>query len=552
MTASDVDPVTLEVLWTNLSGITQEMGSHFQQSAFSDIIKYGNDLSTSLFTGDGRLLAQGQYSPGILMGMAPALETIIADHVPLPAWEPGDVVLTNDPHIGSGHLPDFFMFAPIFVDDDLAGFAGTVGHQTDVGGSAPGSFSVYTTDIFQEGLQVPPVKYVAGGDRNEPLFETMLENSRVPEQMAGDLRAQRAALDLGKRQYRELVTEMGTATVERYVEAMFDRSETGMASAIRQIPDGTYAYSQQADGFESPVDVCVTLTVEEDHLDIDFSGSSPQHRYAINSPLNYTAAYAYLAVISALDPDVPHTYGSERPITIRAPEGSIVNPGDDAPVASRGVLNDRVLTTVNGALHEAMPGRIPAGGSEQFWQAMQFASTTRGDQAVLTEGCYGGAGAHPDRDGAPTIASGANVRNLPIEVIESVYPISITRYELRPDSAGAGRFRGGSGAIRQYEFEAPAEVQLTGEGNRFPPYGLAGGRSGGAVRCFHVADGDRSEISVKEEFSASPGDVLEIRTAGGGGYGPPDERDRALVERDLEDGLISPEYAREHHDVAPE
>lgn len=546
----EIDPVTLEVLWSRLRGIPSEMGTHLRRTAFSEVIKYGDDFSTGLFTPDGRLIAQGVYTPGHLGAMPFAMREILEEHVPIGEWEPGDLVLTNDPFIGSGHLPDFFTFEPVFFHGDLAGFSVTTGNQIDVGGGAPGSFTMYAPDIYAEGLQIPPVKLYEGGSVNNQLLDTILQNSRVPDKMRGDIRAQRGASQVGCELYCDVLNEYSLSTVQRYIEEIFDRTAQTMRQAIADVPDGTYSFSEQMDGWEEPLPVSATVTVDNDRISVDFDGSAPQQsEYAINSGWNYTFSYTMQAVKSTIDPDTPPTHGTYEPVEMTAPEGTIVNPTRPVPVGSRHVIANLIVSTVNGALFKTVPDAVPACGAQGCTQGMKFTDPDTGQQQVLLDLFYGGGGASSERDGYPAVSGATNVKNLPVETVEAEYPMRIQRYEIVEGTAGQGEYRGGHGTAREYRFEAPVHLQCINERFKCGPYGLADGHSGTPGSVVLNPEEDAEELSGKAERTLEPGTVLAVRSPGGGGYGDPNDRDAESVREDYANGLLSAETASQVYDV---
>jgi len=555
---ADVDPVTLEVLWSRLNRIPQEMGVRLRRTAFSEIIKYADDFSTALFSWDGRLVSQGVFEPGFVGMMAFAMEEILDEHVGPDEWEQGDLLVMNDPYIGAGHLPDLLTFEPIFYSEDvgaavpdeggeLVGFCVTVANLIDVGGSGPGSTAVYNEDMYEEGLQVPPVKLYEGGQLNESLYATLLENTREREKVDGDVQAQRGASNVGANLYRELVNEYGFETVKRYVDEIIDRSERRMRESLSEIPDGTYSFEMQVDAVDEPLPIWVELTADGDEVHVDFEGTAPQQpRYSINAVWNVTYAEVLYALMAAVDPGTQQTAGTIKPITMDAPEGSLVNVQPPAPVATRALIVNHVVSTINGALHQAIPDRIPACGSQGQWKLMNFTDQDTGVQQILMDGVFSGAGARPTRDGFPAVSGVTNLRNTPIEAIETSFPIRIRRYELVPDTEGAGRFHGGHGTVREHEFLAAADIQLEHEYFEVPPFGLAGGHNGAPGRCVVKPKDDESrDLNSKERLFVEAGTVMETYTPGGGGYGDPTERNPEAVSEDVRAGLVSTERARE-------
>lgn len=549
-----VDPVTLEVLWSQLRAIPQEMGVHLRRTAFSPVIKYAQDFSTGLFTWDGRLVAQGVYTAGHLGSMPISMRKILEDHFGQDEWSPGDVVLTNNPYINSGHLPDFFTFEPVFIDDELVGFCVTTGHQNDVGGSAPGSQPMKAKDMFGEGIEIPPTKVYEAGEPNSDVIDLILQNSRTPKQLHGDIRAHRGASKVGGDLYRELVTEYGFDTFQRYVEEIIDRTERTFRDAIREAPDGTHSFEDQLEGFEGTLPIHATITIAGDEIVVDFDGTAPQQPgFSINTPSNYVHAYTLLSVKTAIDPETPPTHGMMEPITLHVPEGSLLNPTRPMPVASRQLVARRIVGTVNGALHGFVPGKVPADGSQLYWYVMEFDDPAPNEGQILQDGIYGGAGATAEQDGTPPIAAATNVSNTPIEAIESEFPVRIHAYEFVTDTGGAGTHRGGPGTIREYEFLQQTAVQGLNDRFTTPPYGLEGGDDGtGGKAVFMPSDGDERSLHSKDGLTATIGDRLRLYTAGGGGYGDPGGRDRTAIETDIRNGIVSAERAAEQYDLEEE
>lgn len=546
-----VDPVTLEVLWSRLRDVPEEMGTHLRRTAFSPVIKYGEDFSTGLFTWDGRLLSQGVYTAGHLGSMPLSLPKILDDHFPPESWEQGDVVVTNDPYINSGHLPDVFTFEPAFVGDELVGFCVTTGHQTDVGGSAPGSYTMAVRDVYGEGLQVPPTKLWRGDEVNEDVMDVVLENSRLPRQLRGDLRAHRGASRVGVERLSALVEEYGVETYRRYADEMVDRTESAMRQSVREMPDGTTTFTDRLDGFDEPLPVTATVTVEGDGIVVDFEGTAPQQPgRAINCPQNYAYAFVLIAIKAAIDPETPPGHGMTAPITMTAPEDCIVNPTPPVPVGSRQVVSDFVLSAVNGALAKLVPEQVPAAGSQLHWEVMEFGDRGPREGTIFQDGFYGGGGAAPDHDGEPAISGATNVKNVPVEAVENEFPLRVARYELVPDTAGPGRYRGGNATVREYEFLGPTAVQCVNERFRSGPPGVDGGRDGTPGAATLLSDGDERDLDSKEQFEAVAGDRLRIRTAAGGGHGDPGERDPDAVAMDVANGLLSREAAAAEHDFS--
>ena len=544
---ADIDPVTLEVLWSRLRGMPREMGTHLSRTAFSAVIKYARDFSTGIFTSDGRLLSQGVYAPGHLGSMPFMVRRLLDGHFEKDDWEPGDIVLTNDPYINSGHLPDLFMFKPVFHDGELIGFCVIGGHHLDIGGAGAASYAMYVDDMYAEGLQVPPVKLYEGGELKEEIIEIIMQNSREPRKIRGDLRAQHGALNVGHDLYEAVIDEYGVETFKRYVEEILDRSEIRMRNAIEEVPDGTYSFEDKLDGFDEPLPVHATVTVDDTDIAVDFAGTADQiPGHAINAAWQYTFAYTMLSIKSVLDPDSPQTHGAVEPVDMTAPEGSILNARRPAPVASRQIVADRVISTVTGALNQAVPQETPAPGGQPHRQMVKFTDPDTGAQSVLFDGHYGGAGGRPDRDGFPAVSGSNNLKNTPVEAIEAEYPLRVGQYQLEADTGGAGHHRGGSGTVREYQFLEQAEVQFVNERFKFGPFGVRGGEAGRPGKATYNPGTERERpLSSKEKLHVNAGDAIRIFTPGGGGYGDPGERDATDIEADIQDEIISPEHAED-------
>jgi len=553
MPDTTVDPVTLEVLWSRIQSIPNEMGERIKNTAYSPVIKYSQDFSTALFTWDGRMISQGVYTPGHLGSIPIAMQKILDNHIQPDEWKPGDVVLTNDPYINSGHLPDFSTFEPVFVDGELGGFCATIAHHTDVGGSVPGSYTMDARDRYAEGIQVPPTRVVREATPRTDLLDLITDNSRSPQQMRGDFDAQFAASRFGVELFEDLLNEYGIETFQTYAEEIIDRSEQTTRAAIRDLPDGTRTSEDYVDGFDNQLNIRVTVTVDGDALHVDFSGTADQApETAINSVWNYTFAYTIYAIKAAIDSETPPTHGVSTPISMTAPDDSLVNPSPPVPVGSRHVLSDRIVNAIAGALHEFRDGLVPASGSQDHVQVMEFQPSPESEGDIFQDVFYGGAGARPDRDGAPAVSAVSNVSNTPVEAIETSFPIRIDEYGFVQDSCGHGQFRGGPGTVRRYEFLESTNLQSINERFDAGPNGRNGGHNGVPGRAILESDGTTHALSSKDERVVKAGDTLAIYTSGGGGYGDPSDRPANLVTDDLENGLISAETAKTVYDLTLE
>ena len=549
-----LDPITLGVVWGALQSIAVEVGTTIHRTAYSAQAREGQDFSVAIFDRDGRMTAQGPYSPGHMGAMNFAVLNML-EAFPAETLAPGDVMLLNDPALGSGHLPDFFVTQPAFHGKDLIGFVVNIVHHTDVGGSRPGSQAVEGVfDYQQEGLFIPPTKIVAGGVPNDPVLELIAANSRTPDNIRGDLLAQRNALKMGELRLQDLVERHGLDVYATSIEAILDQTEATMRQALTSIPDGRYQFADHLDDYgpgTEPLTVSVTVTVDNDSLSLDFAGSSPQTESGLNAYLNYTKSYSYAAIKCLTDPYGPMNAGALRPIDISAPEGTFLNPRRPAGGGPRAIICYRVFEAILGALAPALPERVAAASSHFSNPTWGGFDSVTGSRFVAYELILGGTGARASRDGCEAMSSAFNASNIPVEAQEAVQPIIVERFQLIPDSGGPGRQRGGCGVRRDMRIQGE-DVKFTNlsERQRFAPFGLFGGEPG-ALGATVINPGESSERTVggKVSMELDYGDVVSFRLSGGGGYGDPRERDPAAVARDVRLGLVGFEAARDHYSV---
>jgi N-methylhydantoinase B len=548
-----IDPITLGVVWGALGSIAVEVGTTVHKTAYSEQAREGQDFSVAVFDPAGRMVAQGPYSPGHMGAMSAAVRNALAAH-PVETLRPGDAVLLNDPLLGSGHFPDFFITQPAFLDGQLIGFVVNIVHHTDVGGSRPGSQGVEGIfDYFQEGLRIPPTKVWREYQEEAGVVGIIAANTRTPDKVLGDLRAQRSALRVGELRLIELAQRYGHATVRGAMDEIITRSEASVRAAIRAIPDGVYPFEDFLDDWgpgTDPLRVAVTVTVAGDGVTIDYAGSSPQTASGMNSYINYTRSYSYAAVKCLTDPLGPMNEGALRPVTVTAPEGSFLNPRPPAGGGPRAIICYRTFEAVLGALAPALPDKVTAAASH-------FANPTFGgwDRArqrrfVAYELVLSGTGGRAGRDGCEGMSWAFNASNIPVEAQEAAQPIVIERFDFIPDSAGAGRFRGGCGIRRDMRFLAD-EGKLTNlsERHRFAPYGVFGGKPGRLARTVINPGPGEEPVHGKQSREFAYGDVISFQQSGAGGYGDPFERDPALVLEDVLDDYVSIAAARDEYGV---
>jgi N-methylhydantoinase B len=554
MTEPRPDAITLEVIRNALSSIADEMALIVMRSAYSPVVRDIMDYSTALCDAEGRVVAQGLTLPIQLCSFPRVMRILLARYGGTLA--PGDVFVSNDPY-GSGgqHLPDVYVLKPIFVDGALAGFAATVAHHTDLGGIVPGSVAIHATEIQQEGLRIPLVKLHEAGRPNAALLALIEANTRQPVEVLGDLRAQMAACNAAEAGLAALLARHGRGRLDAAIAALHDHAEAVMRETIAALPDGTYVGEDFLDGVgddPAPIRIRATVTVAGDSLDIDFTGTSPQMAASLNCPISLPESAAFCAIRCLARADIPNCEGYLRPITVRAPEGCLVNPVYPAACGARGVVGYRVFDAVMRALARIVPERA-MGGTEGGPFLFSAGGTHRGRAYVLNEMMVGTWGARAGKDGIEGISNpAANLSNQPVEMIEAEMPVEVTDYALVPDSGGAGRFRGGLAFTRAFRFLAPTRFSLRGDRRDHPPYGLEGGSAGApAGHSLTKAAGGTVALPMMpmRTFLAEPGDVFRMTGAGGGGHGDPMARDPASVAADLLEGKVTAEGARRDYGV---
>src|SRR5262245_31246833 len=515
MTDRAIDPITLGVIWGALSSIAVEVGITVHKTAYSEQAREGQDFSVAVFDRGGRMVAQGPYSPGHMGAMSFAVKHALAVH-PIETLRPGDAILLNDPLLGSGHLPDFFVTQPAFHDGEVVGFVVNILHHTDVGGQRPGSQGVEgILDYFQEGLRIPPTKVWQEYQEQESIVGIIAANTRTPDKVLGDLRAQRSALRVGELRLAELVERYSRATVFSAMDEIIARTEASMRAAIRAIPDGTYTFEDFLDDWgpgTGPLRVAVTVTVASDQITIDYAGSSPQTASGLNSYINYTRSYSYAAVKCLTDPFGPMNEGALRPVTVRAPEGSFLNPRPPAGGGPRAVICYRIFESVIGALASAVPDPVAAAASHMANPTFGGRDPVHRRRFVAYELVLSGTGARATKDGCEAMAWAFNAANIPVEAQEARHPIVVERFELIRDSGGPGRHRGGTGVRRDLRFLAEdGKLTNLSDRQRFPPYGVFGGEPGALGRTLLNPGPGEQEVHGKESRDFVYGDVVSFQ-----------------------------------------
>jgi N-methylhydantoinase B len=554
--AWQLDPVRLEVIKSGFDTIADEMALILMRAAYSPIVRDAMDFSTAICDRAGRVLAQGLTTPLHLGSFHDAMSFLLKRFAG--AIRDGDVFIGNDPYIAAGqHLPDIYIVRPIFLDGAVAGFATTVAHHVDVGGIIPGSNALGAHEIYQEGLRLPFLKLYEAGRGSDAILAIIEANVRTPNLVLGDLEAQVVATTVGERAYRELFAQHGAERTDLYIEALHDYAETLARREIEEIPDGTYRFVDHIDGLgevPEPVTIQVVVTVRGSEALVDWTGSSPQVKGGVNSPIPFTRAAVYAALRSVMVSEVPNCAGFTRPIRVDAPAGTVVNPRPPAACGARGITGFRMIDCMFGALAEALPERVAADGSGGS-SLPTFAGRQDGQAFVFSEtlmGNWGGTSSHDGQDGVAHM--GANQSNVPIELIEVDYPLRIERYGLEPDSGGPGRTRGGLAIRRDYRILADdVLVSIRSDKRAHPPHGLFGGRPG--APSMTVLNPGRPDQRIVPVLTTAPlilraGDLFCHCMAGGGGYGDPFARDPEAVRADLIEGRITLDHAREAYGVA--
>jgi N-methylhydantoinase B len=547
-----IDPITFAVIKSGLDSIVDEMAYTVVRIARSEIVKDVMDFSAALCDAEGRMVAQAKtialHLGAIPEAIAAVLEKFGDD------LHDGDVVIVNDPYHGGMHLPDIFMFVPLFHGGKRRAFAVVICHHTDVGGRVPGSNASDSTEIYQEGIRIPPLKLYSRGVLNDTLATLIKINVRVPERVWGDLLAQYAAAQIGARGLNRLFERYGADEVDSYMNELIDYAERMTREEIRRWPKGTYSFTDyiDSDGFtDDPIPIKVAITVNEDSLTVDYSGSSPQVRAALNSTKSYTHSCTYLSVRCVLGRDIPNNVGVFRCVTVKVPEASVLNPVLPGACAARALTGYRIFDTMLGALAQIVPDRVPAAGEGGNTVVCISGLRSNRKPFIIVDMICGAWGGRPDKDGVEAITNPSqNLSNMPVEVMEAQHPVRVEEYALVPDSCGPGQWRGGVGIKRSYRVLADeALLQLRSDRVAFAPYGLNGGEPGARSRNFITAQGKTAALPGKVTMRIAKDTVITHEQAGGGGHGDPKKRDPALVREDMADGKISAAFARRHYGI---
>jgi len=536
MTSPRLDAITLELIWTRMISIVDEAAASLVRTSFSTIVRESNDFACVLTDASGQSLAQATDSiPSFINTVPRTIRHFLAEY-PVDTLRPGDILITNDIWMGTGHLPDITVAKPLFRGGRLVGFAGSVAHAPDIGGRQR---SADAREVFEEGLQIPVMKVMTEGAMDRTFERILRKNVREPDQVMGDLSAQFTALQLIETRVGGLMAEQSLETLEDVATEIHGRSEAAMREAIRRVPEGVYRQTAISDGFAEPIVLEMAMTVKDGRITVDFAGSAAQVPMSINVCLAYTAAYTSYGVRAVLLPNVPNNEGVLRPIEVVAPSGSILNSQPPAAGGARALIGHFLPMMVIRALADAMPERVIATVGSPLWCVNLSGARPGGGSFANVFFMNGGYGASHRRDGMNVLSWPSNISSTPVEMIEQISPLRVQYRRLRADGGGAGRHRGGTGQEIKFSNHSAGPISVSFLAERTRPQaaaaGLAGGDDGAPGEV--LIDGKRSD--PKTRHVVAPGGTIELRTPGGGGFGPPAERAKQLSESDRLNGYVT-------------
>ena len=541
---SGLDPIRLGLIWQRLNGIVDQVSETFIRAAFSTVVRDNYDMAFSLLDTQGRQFVQSRRSIPSFIGTLPRTLAAVLEKFPADSLRPGDVIITNDAWIGTGHLNDISMICPIFSASKLIAFAGSTAHTVDIGGAPSPS----AQDSYEEGLCIPICKIVEEGRENQLVIDFITENLRAPTETLGDIRAQFAAYHDCADKLEKVLQEEQLEDFEEIVEEIISRSSQSMRKVIAALPDGRYVDSFQVDGFDESLTVACAVTVDGETIDVDFTGTSDQIKFPINSVMNYTYAYSCFALKCLLDPSAPNNSGSFDSVTVRAPDGCLLNASRPAPVWGRHLSGHYAPPAIFGALSAVLPDKVIAESGSPLWNVYFKGIDDRSDAPfVKMFFMNGGHGARPNGDGPGCLSFPSNVSNQPIELFESQAPLLVTEKCFVPDTAGEGKHRGGDAQRLSFRSMASTPITMTIRHERitYPPRGLLGGQNGAAG--LDLVNG--KPIPAKSRQLLAPGDVATFQMPGGGGLHAPEQRAKDALDRDLKRGLLSMDKAKQVYGV---
>lgn len=545
MNSPNIDTVTFEVLWSRLISIVNEQAAALMHASFTTVVREAGDLSAGVFDAQGNMLAQAVTgTPGHINTMATCVRHFVKKH-PLDTLRPGDSLLTNDPWLGSGHLHDITVVTPAFKDGRGIGWFANTCHAMDIGGRTLGAGA---RQVYEEGVNVPIMFLFREGKLNTDLIDILRANVREPDQVVGDLYAQQAGNDVGAAKLLETMTEYELQDLETLSKLILDRSEEATREAIAEIPNGRFEDEVSIDGYDEPLTIRIAVEIGERDLVVDYAGSSPQVGWGINVVYNYTHAYTTYPLKCAISPTIPNNEGSFRPVTVRAPEGCILNAQFPCAVGARHLVGHFLSQAVFGALSQAIPDKVLADGSAGLWNTQLEGVGRDGRRFAYIFFSAGGMGASATADGLSATAFPSGIRGVPAEAIEAVSSVRMLKRELIQDSGGAGTFRGGLSQemVLAVDSDLPAQHSCMYDRTRFAPRGFLGGKDGMAGELF-LSNGTR--VPPKATYDLPPGERVTLRLPGGAGYGDPFERDPQAVVEDVVQGRVSLERARSDYGV---
>ena len=541
-----------QIMWDRMIATVEEQAQTLIRTAFSNTVREAGDLSAGVFDLKGRMIAQAVTgTPGHVNAMAASVGHFIAKY-PLKQMEEGDVYITNDPWLATGHLHDFTVVTPAFRDGRVVALFASTCHVVDVGGLG---FGPDGRQVYEEGIYLPILPLAKRGEMNKTLLDIVRANVREPLLLEGDFFSLAACNETGLRRLQEMMNEFELDEIDSLSDLILERSATAMLEEIQKLPFGTYRHSMRIDGYENEVDLVAAMTIGSNGIDVDFTGTSVVSEYGINVPLPYTQAYASFGVRCLVGPMVPNNAGSLGPVTVNAPLGSILNAPPPCAVAARHAIGQMLPDVMLGCLDQAIPNRAPAEGTSCLWNFVLYGGHgisgggfSNATPFTVTMFHNGGTGARPDKDGLSATSYPSGVRNTPVEINESIAPVRVWRKEYRTDSGGAGRFRGGLGQVMEISNAEGAPFALSSMFDRVDhaPRGRAGGSAGS---CGRVSLKSGKLVPPKGRTPIPGNERLVLEMPGGGGHGSPIERDTDLIEIDLRDGLVTRESAERMYGV---
>ena len=534
----DKNNIQNQVMWNRLLSVVEEQGQTLVRTAFSPIVRECGDISAGVFDLEGRMMAQAVTgTPGHVNSMAESVKHFI-NHFPLNTMFEGDIFITNDPWMGTGHLNDFVLTTPCFKDNKIVGLFSCTSHLTDIGGLGVGPDA---TDIHMEGLYIPMLKLADKGVMNKTLLKLIGQNTRQPVETEGDVYSLAACNDIGCKRLVEMMKEFKIDDLKKLSDFIYDKSLSAVENEIKKIPNGVYKNSMMIDGFEKDIKLEAKLKVSDNFISVDYTGTSDKSKFGINVPLSYTKAYTCFGLSCLVSAEIPNNAGSLKPFEIDAPIGSILNAPYPAAVCARHIIGQMLPDVVFGCFEKAIPEKVPAEGASCLWNITFRGKTDRGPNNnslfAVTAVVNGGTGASPNKDGLSATAYPSGVRGTPVEINEAVAPLLFLKKEYNPGSGGKGKFNGGLGQVIEIKSAIDEDMDLLASFDRikFPARGRSNGENGNAGQ---VSIKNKRKLNGKGTQVIKAGEILQIFTPGGGGLGGYSDRDKELIETDIENELI--------------